>query len=233
MSYLPAHAAAHDLYGAIHKGLRYAHARLLTRLGAVAPDNGAAVAELLADLRAHLGARACQIDFERREILVPLETRAPGAVTELAEGHARRLAHLPVLEALTAEVEMARPRQRDAALHRLYLAFSRFVADDLRQMAEEEEEFSPVLQALFTDAELVAMEARMRGALSDEELTDLARSVLPAARPAERLALVRTVREDMVRRAAPPESFAALLILGVRPVLTAADWAVLEAGLAA
>jgi hypothetical protein len=233
MSYLPAHAAAHDLYGAIHKGLRYAHARLLTRLGAVAPDNGTAVTELLADLRTHLGARACQIDFERREILIPLEARAPGAVTELAEGHARRLAHLPVLEALAAEVELARPRQRDAALHRLYLAFSRFVAEDLVQMAEEEEEFSPVLQALFTDAELVAMDARMRGALSDEHLIDLARIMAPAARPDERLALLRAVREDMIRQAAPPEGFAALLALGVRPVLTPADWTALEAGLAA
>ncbi len=233
MSYLPAHAAAHDLYGAIHKGLRYAHARLLTRLGAVAPDNGAAVGELLAELRAHLGVRACQIDFERREILVPLETRAPGAVTELAEGHVRRLAHLPTLETLAAEVDLAKPLQREAALHRLYLAFSRFVADDLLQMAEEEEEFSPVLQALFTDAELVAMEARMRGALPQQDLIDLARIMAPAARPHERLALLRTVRQDMVRRAAPPEEFAVLLALGVRPVLTPADWALVETGLAA
>ncbi len=233
MSYLPAHAAVHDLYGPVHKGLRYAHARLLTRLGATAPDNAAATAELLADLRVHLGRRACQIDFERREILPALESRAPGAVTELADGHDRRQAHFPVLEALAAEVEMARLRQRGAALHRLYLAFSRFMAEDLHQMAEEEEEFSPVLQALFTDAELIAMEARMRGALSDEHLIDLARIMLPAARPDERLAMVRTVREDMMREGAPPESFAALLILGVRPALTPADWALLEAGLAA
>lgn len=233
MSYLPAQSAAHDLYGPIHKGLRYAHARLLTRLGATAPDHPAATAELLADLRAHLGSRACQIDFERREILAALETRAPGAAAELAEGHDRRQVHFPVLATLVAEVEMAKPRQRAAALHRLYLAFSRFMAEDLHHMAEEEEEFSPVLQALFTDAELVAIEARMRGALSDEHLIDLARIMLPAARPDERLAMLRAVRDDMVREGAPPESFAVLLALGARPALTPADWALLEAGLAA
>jgi hypothetical protein len=233
MSYLPIQSAAHDLYGRIHKGLRYAHVGLLTRLGSITLDDAPAVAELLADLRAHLGRRACQIDFERREILTVLEARAPGAVTELAEGHDRREAHFPALETLAAEVEIARSRQRGPAMHRLYLAFSRFMAEDLHHMAEEEEEFSPVLQALFTDAELIAMEARMRGALSDEHLIDLARIVLPAARPDERLAMLRVVREDMVREGASPESFAALLTLGARPVLTPADWALLEAGLAA
>jgi hypothetical protein len=233
MSYLPAQAAAHEIYGLIHKGLRYAHARLLTRLGATAPDNGAAVAELLADLQRHLASRAGQIGCERREILAPLRTRAPGAVTELAEGHDRRCAHLPVLERLIAEVGLSRLRQRGAALDRLYLAFSRFVAEDLHHMAEEQEEFSPVLQALFTDAELDAMEARMRAGLTAEQLIDLARIMLPAARPDERLAMLRTVRADMVRENAPPESFAVLLALGVRPALAAADWAQLEAGLAA
>jgi hypothetical protein len=45
--------------------------------------------------------------------------------------------------------------------------------------------------------------------------------------------MLRAVRDDMVREGAPPESFAVLLALGARPALTPADWALLEAGLAA
>jgi hypothetical protein len=212
--------AVHDFYGPIHKGLRFALCGLLTRLGAVDPADGPAVAAVLADLRLQLSISAEHLDHE---------ARAPGASRALAQDHAHHRASFVALRAAMAAVEATEPR--GPALHRLYLAFSRFVAEDLAHMAEEEEVTLPVMQALFTDEELLAIEGRIQAGIPPEALLTYARIMAPAAHPGERLAMLAGVREGMIREGAPPEAFAVLLAHGVRPVLADADWDALAAGL--
>jgi len=223
MSFLsPRVTATHDFYGPIHKGLRLALSRLLIRLGSVDAGDRGAVAILMADLRAQMILSMAHLDHEEREIHAVLEARAPGA--DLHADHDRHRAHFVAIENAVATVEGAGPDKRAAALHRLYLAFTRFVAADFAHMAEEEEEILPVLQDLFTDEELAAIEARIGAAVAPDRMIAYAQLVIPAARPAERLAMMTQARERMIREGAQPEAFASLLNFAAKPSLPPADW---------
>lgn len=225
MSFLPAKpAATHDFYGPIHKGLRLALSRLVMRLGSVDAADRGAVAILMADLRAQMILSAAHLDHEEREVHAALETRAPGAATELCADHDRHRVHFVGLENAIATVEASGPEKRPAALHRLYLSFTRFVADDFAHMAEEEQEILPVLQDLFTDDELAGIEARISAAVAPDRMIAYAQLVIPAARPAERLAMLSRMRDLMIRDGAQPEAFAGLLNFAAKPSLPPADW---------
>jgi hypothetical protein len=233
MSFLfPKVAATHDLYGPVHKGLRLAHCRLLIRLGAVDAGDRGAVATVLADLRAQMILSAAHLDHEEREIHTALEARAPGAARDLHADHAHHRAGFVTIEMAIAGVEATEPARRAAALHDLYLAFARFVADDFAHMAQEEQAVLPVLQDLFTDAELAAIEARILAGLTPDRIIAFAQMMIPAGSPAERLALMTRLREGI---GAPPEAFAGLLNFGAKPALPTVEWEALvrDLGMAA
>lgn len=217
-------AATHDFYGPIHKGLRLALCRLAMRLGSVDAGDRGAVAILMADLRAQMILSSAHLDHEEREVHAALEARAPGAAADLYADHDRHRAHFVGIENAIGGVEGADPCKRPAALHRLYLAFTRFVADDFAHMAEEEEEILPVLQDLFTDEELAAIEARISAAVAPDRMIAYSQLVIPAARPAERLAMLSRMRDLMIRDGAQPEAFAGLLNFGAKPSLPPAEW---------
>ncbi len=232
MSFLsPRVSATHDFYAPVHKGLRLALCRLMIRLGSVDASNRGAVAIVLADLRAHMILSASHLDHEEREIHTALERRAPGAANDLYADHQHHRASFARIETAVNAVEAAGPDQRAAALHRLYLTFSRFVADDFTHMAEEEEEILPVLQDLFTDGELMAIEGRIVASMPPERTVAFTQMMIPAGGPAERVALLSGVRQGMIRDGAPPEAFADLLRFGAKPSLPAADFEALVAAL--
>lgn len=69
-----------DLYGPIHKGLRFAHAEMLTRLGRAdfaAPD------ATLEALRFHLNLCRKHLAHEERHIHPALEARLTGGAREI------------------------------------------------------------------------------------------------------------------------------------------------------
>lgn len=225
MSFLsPKTTAAHNLYGPVHKGLRLALCRLLTRLGAVEAGDRGAVATVLADLRAQLILSAAHLDHEEREIHAALEARVPGAAGDLYADHDRHRASFVGIETAIAAVEAADASRRPAALHRLYMAFTRFVAADFAHMAEEEEVILPVLQDLFTDEELVAIEARITASLPPDRMIAFSQMMLPAASPTERVTMLSRVRAGMIRDGVPPEAFAGLLNFGAKPALPRGEW---------
>ena len=232
MSFLsPKVAATHDFYAPVHKGLRLALCRLMIRLGCVDATDRGAVAVLLADLRRQMILSAAHLDHEEREVHTALEVRAPGAARDLYADHEHHRASFARIETAAAAVEAAGPERRAAALHRLYLSFSRFVADDFAHMAEEEEAILPVLQDLFTDEELMAIEGRIVASMPPERTIAFAQMMIPAGGPAERVALLSGVRQGMIQDGAPPEAFADLLRFGAKPSLPAADWEALVAAL--
>lgn len=225
MSFLsPKTTAAHDLYGPVHKGLRLALSRLLTRLGAVDAGDRGAVATVLADLRSQLILSAAHFDHEEREIHAALEERAPGAAYDLYADHDHHRASFVVIETAIAAVEASDASRRPAALHRLYMAFSRFVAADFAHMAEEEDVILPVLQDLFTDEELMAIESRISSSLPPDRMIAFSQLMIPAARPNERVTMLSRMRDGMIRDGAPPEAFASLLNFGAKPSLPRSEW---------
>ena len=218
--------ATHDFYGPIHKGLRLALGQLLARLGSVELRDSAAVAGLLADLRAQLALSAAHLQHEDNYVHGALEQRAPGLSDALEDQHHRHRETFAELEALAAALETAEPDGRAAAARALYLRFSQFVAEDFEHMADEETRILPLLQQLFSDAELIEIEASILAATGPEEMIATGRMILPAMRPDERLVLMQEVR-----RSAPPEGFDALMELAARPSLPETEFLALRRGL--
>jgi hypothetical protein len=221
MSFLtPRPVATHDFYAPIHKGLRYAHSGLLVRLGQADPDDVAMVGALIADVRRQCRLSAVHLDNEEREIHVALEARAPGAAQRLEHAHEDHRQSLAEIEALTVRIEHAGDRAVAAAeWRRLYLRFSQFVADDLAHMAEEELVILPVLQSLFTDAELMAIEDAIMSTMAPPDLMADAALIAPATTRRERAAIL-----DAFRATAPAQAFEAVMELAVRPALTPQVW---------
>lgn len=218
--------ATHDFYGPIHKGLRLAQTQMLVRLGACGGDDEAELAELLADLATLCHVLEHHLANEDRWVHSALEDRAPGSTGRLVESHVHHRQSFEALEALIGRVRAAEPCERARRLKQLYLRFSLFMADDLAHMAEEEELMLPVLQGLFTDAELAGIEDRILSALTPEEIISVGRLMIPAATRADRIALLSGLRAN-----APAEAFQAIMELAARPSLSHSDYIHLCLGL--
>lgn len=218
----------HDLYAPIHKGLRLALSDLLVRLGQADFADEAAAAALLAGLRRQLVLSASHLHHEEVEIHTALEARAPGATLTLEADHDHHRRAFVTLEAAIAAVEAAPPAERAGPARALYLAFSQFVAADFAHMAEEELVVLPLLQRLFDDEELIAIEARIVAAIPPEKTMQYLALMVPAMNPIERAQFLA-----FVRAGAPAEAFDAILDSAVRPTLAPAEYEALELALAA
>lgn len=214
-----------DLYGAVHKGLRRAHARMVQALGSAdfAEDCGT----LLDDLRQHLAMAALHLQDEDDHIHAALEARAPGSTAQLGQQHDGHRAHFAEIERLAGEVAAGGPGALRAG-RLLYLAFTRFVADDLAHMAEEELVAGPLLCRHFSEEELLAIHGAIVGGLPPAMAAAFLGEMVPAVNRAERVEML-----EAIKRNAPPEAYAGLFA-AVAPNLPEAEREYLEAmGLAA
>ncbi|MBY8824686.1 hypothetical protein [Sphingomonas colocasiae] len=225
---LPATAGRWDIYGPVHKGLRRGHCALLQRLATT--DFTRDTTALIADLRMHLMLGETHLADEERFIHTALERHSPGAACDLERDHAHHRARFTEIEAAIDALEAAAdPRLADERGRTLHLLFSRFVAEDLVHMAEEEESVWPRLCALFSDVELAEIEAEIVGSLPPEIAMGFMQLMVPATNAAERAALLGGMKAN-----APAEAYAAVYELAARPSLTPDQLADLEAlGLAA
>lgn len=154
------------------------------------------------------------------EFVMPVVARhAPALVATLGTEHGR-------LEGLQAELRALLPRtcsdvaaEREAAGQLLGRALTLLVADHLRHMDREETEAMPVLWAHQSEAELDAMDARIRGAIPPERMPVMLRMMLPAMSTAESASLLANARAQM-----PPPVFAQVSGLA-REVLGPERWA--------
>ena len=149
-----------------------------------------------------------------------IEERAKGASLKLASEHVEHNEEMDELRALATQVESASDAARPAAVKKLYLAFSAFVAENLVHMGEEETDMQTrVLHAHFTDEEIMAMEGRILSGLPPELIMGFMNIMIPAMNRDERVGLL-----GMMKQRAPPEAFNAVLQVAARPNLSAADF---------
>jgi hypothetical protein len=194
----------YDLYGPIHKGLRYSGANILVRLGSTDWRDAAIGAATLAALRHHLSLGREHLAHEDA-VLHPVLGDCDGALTAtLDHDHGDHRASFDELDALIADVESADSAEaRGAAGHALYLRFSSFFAEDLAHMAREELVAQPMLHARYDDAALIEMEGRIVGSILPERMPDYHAMMLPGMNAGERAGFFA-----FLRQAAPPEAFA-------------------------
>jgi len=212
--------STHDLYGGLHKGLRFALCHLLVRLGATDWTNLREAQRMAAAVRGQLVLSMSHLAHEEEHIHSSLELRAPDAIETLSLQHDHHCVRLREIGGIVRDLMAADEALRPRIGRELYLTFSLFVSEDLAHMYEEEMTTLPVLQTLFTDEELVQMEGRILDSIPADELLDWLRRILPA--------MSRPERGDMLaslRRSAPKYLFRLILDEAARPTLEEADWA--------
>jgi len=203
----------HDLYAAIHKGLRAFMTHTLLRVGRLDPHDPTDVVEAMEELNALMDICEGHLAHENAHIHVALEARRPGSSAALAAEHDQHLHAIANLRAMAHLVPGS-----DEAAHALYHALSAFVAHNLDHMGEEETGHNAVLWATHTDDELRGIHQAILADLRPEEMQVALRWMLPHLSPAERAGLLGGLRAD-----APPAIFENVLAL-VRPLLGGRDW---------
>lgn len=213
----------YDLYAPIHKGLRFEMGRLQSRLGAFDPASAPDRAAILSELKSYLELAEIHLFDEDKVIHPQLEARAPGSTRVIADDHDHHRAAFAELRALIDTAARADSASRCSRFHSLYLAFSRFVADDLAHLHREETEILPLLQRLFSDAELRAMEQEIVATVPPAKLMMFIRLMLPAMNHSERYIFLNDARTH-----APSELYEGIVEQGAKPSLMPQDWSRLE-----
>jgi hypothetical protein len=220
-----------DLYFAVHKGLRYAMQATLLRLGQLDSEDLGEVSESLGQLRDLLVWMEEHLSIEDKFVHAAIETRRPGALLarlrDEHEGHGRAFSLLRA-DADGLERSLGESSGTRAAwAARLYIAFSRFVGDNLVHMALEETDLNALLWELFTDQELGGIFHAILASESPEQLGRSVRWVLPALSPAERARVLGGARASI-----EPQVFQHL-VGQLRQFLSPRDGEKLEAALRA
>jgi len=192
-------------YQPIHKALRTAlfdATSLVARTEFAEQGEATLAARTVATLLDLLDSHA---HHEEEFVMPVVERHAPALIAALGADHSR-------LEGLQAELRALLPRtcsevpaEREAAGQLLGRALTLLVADHLRHMDREETEAMPVLWEHCTEAELDAMDARIRAAVPPEQMPVMLRLMLPAMSTPEQAKLLSAARAQM-----PPPVFAQL-----------------------
>jgi hypothetical protein len=214
-----------DLYGAVHRGLRLAHTKLLVQLGTTSYGDRAAVEATLDELEGFLELAELHLRAEERHYHPALEARRPQAAARLEEQHRNHAQAFAELRGLAAKLSAATRESVNAVGRALYLRYTSFMGEDLAHMAEEELVSLPLFHELYGDAELVAIQERLVAEIPPEERLAFMRLMIPASNHEERLAQL-----GGLKAAVPPPAFAALLD-ALQPTLPEGDFARLRAAL--
>jgi len=216
----------HNLYAAVHKGLRACMAHVLVESGRIDTTDAEDTAQTLASVRHLLLLCRTHLEHEDRFVHTAMEARRPGsAATTLADHEHHERAIERIERAARAVEESAGEERRVAALD-LYALLSRFIAENYEHMYVEETHNNAVLWAEYTDAELIALKARLVAAIPPEVNMAFLRWMAPSLSPLERAELL-----DNARRGMPPGAFEAGLGM-IKSHLNARDWFKLQVALA-
>lgn len=186
-----------DFYGPVHKGVRWALARLLSSIGSTSPGNKTEVVMVLADIDELLVAIASHLSHEEHFVHPAIEARRPGATTRLEDEHREHESAAQGIRVLLDAIRTGSPDTRPALWRALYLRFADFTAENIRHMAEEEEVMQPLLEELYTTAELEELHGRLLAAIPPEEMAVFARFMLPANDFEFRLKMLEDARAAM------------------------------------
>lgn len=192
-----------DLYGPIHKALRWALARVLSRIGATSVTDDPEVSAVLTEVHDLIVALESHLAHEEELIHPAIEARRPGATGDLMDDHAEHANMLGGLRVLLAAIRSGSPATRPALWRALYLRFADLFAENIRHMAEEEEVIQPLLEELYTSQELGEIHDRLLASIAPDEMLAAMKIMLPANDFECRLAML-----DGAKHAMPPEVFA-------------------------
>lgn len=214
-----------NMYGPIHKGLRARMAEAVTALGRMDGDDAQQVESTLDLVDDLLDICIDHLEHENRFVHTAMEARAPGSADSATIDHAHHQAEIAALKTLCSHVATCRGHERTELAHRLYLAFSTFVAENLAHMRFEEEHNNAVLWTHYSDEELLAIEQALVASIPEAKRPRALRLIVPALAHAERAQFLARMREGM-----PAPAFAGVLAM-LMPLLDACEQAKLRTAL--
>jgi hypothetical protein len=197
----------HDLYGVVHKGLRWAMFRTLEKLGRTDTEDDSAVTSSLESVSALLELLAYHLHHENVFIHSALEARRPRSSVNLEDDHAHHEEAIVRLRRLSALLAEATGEERYAQFRDLYLRFSVFIAENLSHMAEEENVSQRLLDALYTAAELKQVEAELVSSVAPDKMLRFMQIMLVAISHRQRLELLSGPKAGM-----PAQVFSEFLV---------------------
>lgn len=204
----------HDLYARPHKALRAMMADTLVALGRMDASDECEVRDTLARLEELLAFCERHAVLEDEFIHRALDARCKDGACPFAVDH---FGHAREIEALRAAAHSRAPD--------LYRRVAAFIGANLLHMEREEREANALLWEHFSDAELAAIEVRLRASITPGEAMQGLRWMLPASSHAERVALFGSLRN------APPTLYESALAIA-RTHLREGDLRKLDAALA-
>jgi hypothetical protein len=214
-----------DIYVNIHKGLRAAMTDAMLAAGRLDAGDSCEITDTVVRIDALLDLCKLHLEKENTYVHPAMEARCPGSTRRIADEHVdHKLAFVRLrwrLDALTR----APAANRAAVAHDLYRELSLFVGENLVHMHEEETAHNAVLWDCYSDAELAALEDRIKADLTPAQMQQAMRWMLPAMTPAQRAGMFTHVRS-----AAPAPVFEGLLA-AARALLDANGLRKLEAAL--
>lgn len=213
----------HNIYVLIHKALRACMSDALVAVGRMDPHDAGEVASTAALVRNLLEFARIHLQAEEDWIHPALEARRAGSSAETRADHLQHREAFVMLETSLRAVEGSAGPAREVAALRLYRHLALFVADNLQHMHVEETENHATLIECYSEEEIRAIEGSIIGSHAPAETAMAMRWMLSAVNAPERAALLVGVRQN-----APRPAFEAMLA-AARPLLSARDWAKLEA----
>jgi len=214
-----------DLYYMVHKGMRFANIRTLTALGQADAGDDASIDAVLQRLYEHLEISRSHLEHENHSIHTAIEARCPGGSDHAADDHGDHLESFAELRRLAEDVASATV-DRPAKLRRLYQRFALFVADDFQHMHEEETVLQPLLEANFTNAELLDIHQRLVSEIPPAEMARFLRFMLGGASRAERIGMLTGMQMAM-----PGEVFSSMMQAVTGSAWRMGDWDGLESAI--
>ena len=215
-----------DIYAGIHKAVRAFLTDTLGRVARLDLDDAQQVADTVAQVRELLVFCTDHIAHENEFVHTAMEARQPGSAGGTASDHVHHAETVAMLLAHCNGLLSGTDAERHVAWRQLQRGLALFTGDNLLHMDVEETVNNAVLQACYTDAELVALHQRILASLSPREMAVSTRWLLIGSSPAERAQIMGGMRAE-----APPPAFDAMLGIA-RQCLAPAEWAKLAAALA-
>ena len=215
-----------DIYAGIHKGVRAFLCDTLTRVARLDLDDELELADTLGQVRGLLEFCEHHIANEERFVHPAMEARQTGSAAGTAADHEQHAVEVAAMRADCVAMETRVKTERETAWRHLQRHLAQFTGDSLLHMASEETANNAVLQACYTDAELMDLHQRILASLPPEEMAVDLRWILRGSSPAERFGMLASIRADV-----PPPVFDAMLDLA-RQSLDASSWNKLAAALA-
>lgn len=214
-----------DLYVGIHKAMRALMADLLVMVGRMDPADDAEVARTVARVLQFAEFCTAHLTHENEFVHVAMEARQAGSSTSIATEHVEHEEAIARLKRAASSLPACQGVQREREALDLYRQLALFVAHNFEHMHIEETTNNQVLWTHYSDAELLALHARLVASLPPQENLFVLRWMIPAMTPGERL----QVLQDMQAHA-PAPAFAAALETA-QAHLDPRAWAALARGL--